>query len=318
MIPLVGKLFGGSAAKVVGAAIKGIDKAVYTKEERAELLAKGHEADAIRQHELMLVQAQINLQDARSKWWFQAGWRPYVGWSSGTMINLVGTAIVFNFLYSNVTGQPMQDIPPQVAIILGLYFGVISSMLGIGIKQRTNERIAGLAAAQQPPTLNVVPPLELPSRRVDITPPAERAVPAERAARKKRKSRKQRKREQHRSQTQVAADAAAARGRAAPPDQPAGRPAAVARPHPDAGPAKQAKSTSLSAPAAPKRPEIKRLGESDIDEVPDPPAVVTAAKERAQARGRGRGAAPEWHLSSRRAYIQPTIDNPTPNLVTHG
>jgi hypothetical protein len=86
-----------------------------------------------------IAQIQVNLADANSKNWFQAGWRPFIGW-------ICGFALAYEFLFRVIFGYLAKSLwqwdamPP---LNMGDLMTVLGGILGLGAL-RTVEKKAGV------------------------------------------------------------------------------------------------------------------------------------------------------------------------------
>ena len=78
---------------------------------------------------LLAKQIEVNLADAESGKWWQAGWRPFIGW-------VCGTALAYNFIardiwvwWASVLDRSLVQPPP---LQLDQLVYVLMSLLGIG------------------------------------------------------------------------------------------------------------------------------------------------------------------------------------------
>lgn len=113
-LPLIGK--------VIDRLIPDPEAKADAKFKLVELAQQGDLAELDAEVRLALGQMEINKEEARSGSWWVAGWRPYVGWISGT-------AVGWNFIvYPTITwagiDAPALDISQLMVLLLG--------MLGIG------------------------------------------------------------------------------------------------------------------------------------------------------------------------------------------
>jgi len=123
-IPIIGdiiKEIGG----IVGKAVVDKDKA---REIQLELEKLGDRADQ-RFHEQMIAQAETNKVEAAHPSVFVAGWRPFIGWSSGC-------AFIYSAIISPLFGTPPAD--------LGFVQTILMGMLGIA-GMRTFEKVKDVA-----------------------------------------------------------------------------------------------------------------------------------------------------------------------------
>jgi len=108
---------------------KFIDRLVPDPGQKAEaqlnlmkLAQQGDLAELDADVKLALGQMEINKEEARSGSWWVAGWRPFIGWVSGT-------AVAWNFvIYPTVTWAGIDAPPLDISQLMVLLLG----MLGIG------------------------------------------------------------------------------------------------------------------------------------------------------------------------------------------
>lgn len=128
---------------ILSAAIPFIDELFESEEERTaarlkvmELAEKGK-----------LAQVAVNIEDAKSGNWFQAGWRPSVGWTcaaafgmSFVLIPMINTVAFYYAQFAGVeldlSGLPQFDLAVMMPVLLG--------MLGLG-GLRTFDKMKGNA-----------------------------------------------------------------------------------------------------------------------------------------------------------------------------
>ena len=160
-IELLDKLFGGVIPEAVKPAFKLLDKAFHTEQEREEakneLLREEHarqerERDRLAQGDKN--QTEINKEEAKSKRFAIAGWRPSMGWACVISIGgwafgtlLLGGIAVFMVFYDksqletvNYANQVWTDYTRPVKEEM---LKLIGAMLGMTI-YRTYEKIKGL------------------------------------------------------------------------------------------------------------------------------------------------------------------------------
>lgn len=119
-----------------------------------ELKQKGDLAELNSHVQLMLKQAEINLADAKSNNWFQAGWRPSIGWVGSISLALmyIPKAIMLTVIWSwqcislltaeavNVASVVLPTFPDLgVTDIIGL----LMSMLGVAA-MRSHDKTKGV------------------------------------------------------------------------------------------------------------------------------------------------------------------------------
>jgi len=130
---ILSKIFGGGDA-IEGVAAVGnvLDNLFTSKDEklthqeiRMRLEAQPH-----------MAQVELNKLDAQSRFWFQANWRPFIGWVCGLgVLNMV----LLNPWIQWVTGQEGPTLPETVIMQLTL------GMLGLLGTMRTVEKVKGKA-----------------------------------------------------------------------------------------------------------------------------------------------------------------------------
>ena len=124
---LLNKLLGGSdVIKDIGDAI---DKNITNDEERMDAHRKWDE-----------LQTQVNLEEAKHRSIFIAGWRPFLGWSFSIGISLhvvIMPMVQWVLLVCGIEKIPLPEFPLE--IMLELIFGMLG-MAGL----RTYEKFKGL------------------------------------------------------------------------------------------------------------------------------------------------------------------------------
>ncbi len=118
-----------------------------------EVYQKGDIAELQAHVELMRAQADINLADAKSGSWFQAGWRPAIGWVGALCLALtyIPKAIVLTYVWvvqanvilSKWDGEGVLVIPQFPPLGIADIIGLLTSMLGIAA-MRTYEKKVGV------------------------------------------------------------------------------------------------------------------------------------------------------------------------------
>lgn len=119
------------------------DPAKQAEEQRklAELYQNG-DLEKLNAHvQLMLKQADINLADAKSSNWFQASWRPAIGWVGAISLALmyVPKAIVQTYIWTvqaltildGWDGVSALSVPAFPDLGVGDVVGLLTSMLGV-------------------------------------------------------------------------------------------------------------------------------------------------------------------------------------------
>jgi len=117
-----------------------LDKFIPDADERNRL---AHEISTLAErqaHEIALAQIEVNKQDAKGNWW-QAGWRPFIGW-------ICGIAFAYHFVLQPflvflilAMAWPM---PPLPEFEMTALLTVLGGMLGLGTL-RTFEKTKGVA-----------------------------------------------------------------------------------------------------------------------------------------------------------------------------
>jgi hypothetical protein len=104
-----------------------LDKFIPDADEKQKL---AHEIATMAQkqaHEIAIAQINVNKEDAKGNW-FQAGWRPFVGWTCGFALFyhfILQPMLVFGFtVYGTSVELPTFDMNSLMTVLLG--------MLGLG------------------------------------------------------------------------------------------------------------------------------------------------------------------------------------------
>lgn len=135
LLSLLGKSGGDAVAKPVEAIGTALDKVFTSDEERAQAEAV---MEKLRQHPFELASA-INMVDAVSKNWFQAGWRPFMGWVCGFALAVyyIPKLVIAAYLWAKLSlatgvfvAYPDINIGDLMKIVLGL--GAARTMEKIG------------------------------------------------------------------------------------------------------------------------------------------------------------------------------------------
>ena len=106
-----------------------------------ELKQKGDLAELSAHVQLLNGQLEINLEDAKSSNWFQANWRPAIGWVGAVSLALtyIPKALVITYIWtyqsitllSNWDGVSLMVIPEFPDLGVSDIIGLLMSMLGI-------------------------------------------------------------------------------------------------------------------------------------------------------------------------------------------
>lgn len=106
-----------------------------------ELEQKGDLAGLNAHVQLMLKQAEINLADAKSTNWFQASWRPAIGWVGAISLALmyIPKAVVMTIIWSIQAYTILQGWDGASSLVIPTFpdlgvsdiIGLLMSMLGV-------------------------------------------------------------------------------------------------------------------------------------------------------------------------------------------
>ena len=122
---MFGKDAGEAVAKPVAAIGTALDKLMTSDDERLQAAAV---MEKLRNNPFELASA-INMIDAQSRNWFQAGWRPFMGWVCGVSLAVyyIPKLVLAAFLWGKIclaTGAfvayPPVDVGEIMKIVLGL------------------------------------------------------------------------------------------------------------------------------------------------------------------------------------------------------
>lgn len=122
----------------------GVDDIIRTIEDSSDDFLPGEEEQIKSENKLRkfesepsLRQMDLNLQEAKHKSVFVAGWRPFIGW-------VCGCALAYNFILRDIIMVTFQvnahDLPP---LSTGPLITVLGGMLGLGTL-RTVEKFRGV------------------------------------------------------------------------------------------------------------------------------------------------------------------------------
>lgn len=105
------------------------------KLELVKLQQNGELAVMANDIQLAQMQANVNVEEAKSGNFFTSGWRPYIGW-------ICGTGLAYQFLFRPIFGWICENLlnwtqPP--ALELGTLLTLLTGMLGLG-GMRTYEK----------------------------------------------------------------------------------------------------------------------------------------------------------------------------------
>ena len=117
-----------------------LDKFIPDADEKAKL---AHEIATLAErqaHEIALAQIEVNREDAKGNWW-QAGWRPFIGWVCGIAFAYHFVLQPFLVFLILAMAWPM---PPLPEFEMTALLTVLGGMLGLGTL-RTFEKTKGVA-----------------------------------------------------------------------------------------------------------------------------------------------------------------------------
>lgn len=127
-----------------------IDKIWPDPIKRAEELRKleemKHKGDlaALDAHvKLMMGQISINVEEAKSKSVFVAGWRPFIGWVGGAAMAyqfVLYPLLIWIWAIAEVKGLVPPGIQPPPVLATGALFSIVTGMLGIGTMRSLDKR----------------------------------------------------------------------------------------------------------------------------------------------------------------------------------
>lgn len=142
MVMSLPSISGAGFGELVKGVTQGLDSLFTSDEERLKAANETARIDNERaeiDQKVQLAQIGVNLQEAKSKNWFVAGWRPATGWACmALMVFTVSAAI-----YGELTGTDMMGI---VAIYSSIVVPVQLLMLGgrtyekMKLKEKNNDR----------------------------------------------------------------------------------------------------------------------------------------------------------------------------------
>lgn len=104
-----------------------------------DLIASGTYAEKAQQA-INLAQIDVNKADASSSRWWQAGWRPFIGWTCGGALFCQYIVGPFMPWLGAVIGHPMPELPR----LDDQLWQLLAGMLGLGAL-RTVEKVKGAA-----------------------------------------------------------------------------------------------------------------------------------------------------------------------------
>lgn len=144
-----------SILKIVESVAEVFDDLHTSEEEREEAWRENRKLGL---EELQLVaesdraQNDVNREEARNPGLFIAGWRPFIGWISGTVLALyyIPYAIVSVTLWGWLSIES-RTLQPRPEIGLAEIIGLLGSMLGMSLS-RSYEKSRGIATTRVGPS----------------------------------------------------------------------------------------------------------------------------------------------------------------------
>lgn len=129
-------IFGGAANTLAGTITKGLDALFTSDEERLDKKALLARIDNMP----FMGQIQVNMKEAAHRSLWVAGWRPYIGWVSGS-------AICYHFILHPLIAWGIAiaqlGIEPPPTLDTGPLFALVTAMLGLA-SLRTGEKARGI------------------------------------------------------------------------------------------------------------------------------------------------------------------------------
>lgn len=129
-------MIGGLISGLVGPVTGILDKVIEDKDQKARL---AHEIATLAErqsHEVVMAQIEVLKADAKGNW-FQASWRPLIGW-------ICGLSLGINYMVSPIAAGFGVDIPQaDMSVMMPLMFGMlgISGMRSYDKKQKTDTKV---------------------------------------------------------------------------------------------------------------------------------------------------------------------------------
>ena len=128
---MIGSLISGLVGPVTGI----LDKVIEDKDQKARL---AHEIATLAErqsHEVIMAQIEVLKADAKGNW-FQASWRPLIGW-------ICGLSLGINYMLSPICAGFGVVIPQaDMSVMMPLLFGMlgIAGMRSFDKKQKTDTK----------------------------------------------------------------------------------------------------------------------------------------------------------------------------------
>jgi len=128
----VGNATAAAVSGVVDTISATVDKFIETPDEKRDYAKFQDELQA----HLQDAQAAINLADAKSGNWFQAGWRPFIGWVCGFGLAWQWVFMPFTVFFVQIGATWLGLKPFDLTILPKLngeeIMGLLSALLGLG------------------------------------------------------------------------------------------------------------------------------------------------------------------------------------------
>lgn len=137
MIPIIGDVI-REVGETVRELIPDADKRMEIEVRLAEIASQADE----RETQLLLGQIEVNKADASSGNLFQAGWRPFIGWTCGSALAYTWIVAPIAQAIFHLTALPIID-PSQI-------YPIVLAMLGIG-GMRSFEKFHGVDTTKDNP-----------------------------------------------------------------------------------------------------------------------------------------------------------------------
>lgn len=123
-----------------------LDKLIPDKDAAAKAKAEMGLLLATQEFQTQLAQIEVNLADARSGKWWQAGWRPFLGWTCGFAFAYTYIFQPFAMFLAFTFGdaEQVKQISGLPALDVGMMMPILLGMLGLGA-YRTHEKVKAVA-----------------------------------------------------------------------------------------------------------------------------------------------------------------------------
>ncbi len=113
------------------------DPVAQAQEQRKlqELYQKGDIAELDAQVKLLVAQLEINKADAQSGNWFQACWRPFIGWVGGVAMAyqfIVYPILIWLWATLQASGAIPNELSAPPVMDAAALYSIVTAMLGIG------------------------------------------------------------------------------------------------------------------------------------------------------------------------------------------